>query len=212
MAKIEGTTTLLTDGRFPYDGLASNVVWPVILSEIKLHAQISHDAEDDLLHSDFGGYLADAVEEIEARGQVSLIYQRRRLTLDRMPCEETIQALRGPLVSVEQIQYLDSNSDVQMLADTYYRIDGRSKRGGVYFKDTSGLDVDDGDGVVWIDMTCGYGETSAKVPAQWRQLIAIVATHSYQRRELASGGGLDDAMERVINRKIVIAGGSRRYV
>lgn len=212
MAKIEGTTTLLPSGRFPYDGLAVNVVWPVTLAEIKSHAQITHDAEDDLLQSDFGGYLADAVEEVEARGQVSLIYQRRRLTLDRLPCEETIQALRGPLVSVESIQYLDADSTVQTLADTYYRIDDRSKRGGVYFKDTSGLLVDDGEAVVWIDMTCGFGETSASVPAQWRELVSIVATHSYQRRELASGGGLDDAMERVVNRKVVAAGGSRRYV
>lgn len=212
MGRIEGTTTLLAAGRFPYDGIAANVVWPVTLSEIKQHAQVSHDVEDDLLSSDFGGYLADAVEEIEARGQVSLIYQRRRLTLDRLPCHETIAALRGPLVSVESVGYLDSDSAAQTLEDTYYRIDNRSKRGGIYFNDTSGICIEDGEGSVWIDMTCGYGEVSANVPAQWRQLVAIVATHSYQRRELASGGGLDDAMERVIDRKIVVAGGSRRYV
>lgn len=212
MGRIEGTTTLLAAGRFPYDGIAANVVWPVTLSEIKQHAQVSHDVEDDLLSSDFGGYLADAVEEIEARGQVSLIYQRRRLTLDRLPCQETIAALRGPLVSVESIGYVDSDGATQTLAGTYYRIDSRSKRGGVYFNDTSGISLDDGEGSVWIDMTCGFGDRSAEIPAQWRQLVAIVATHSYQRRELASGGGLDDAMEKVINRKVVIAGGSRRYV
>jgi hypothetical protein len=49
-------------------------------------------------------------------------------------------------------------------------------------------------------------------PIAWRQLVAVVAMHSYERRELASGGGLDEAMERVINRKIIAAGGSRRYV
>lgn len=212
MATIEGTTTLLAAGRFPYDGIAANVVWPVTLAEIKSHAQISHDFEDDLLSSDFGGYLADAVEEVEARGQVSLIYQRRRLTLDRLPCHESIAALRGPLVSVESVGYLDGESQVQVLDAAYYRIDNRSKRGGVYFNDTSGLSVDDGEAVVWIDMTCGFGDVSAKVPAQWRQLVSIVATHSYQRRELASGGGLDEAMERVVNRKIIAAGGSRRYV
>lgn len=212
MATIEGTTTLLAAGRFPYDGIAANVVWPVTLAEIKSHAQISHDFEDDLLMSDFGGYLADAVEEIEARGQVSLIYQRRRLILDRMPCHEMIAIMRGPLVSVESIGYVDCDSQAQVLDASGYRIDNRSKRGGIYFNDTSIIGVDDGEACVWIDMTCGFGDRSAMVPAQWRQLVSIVATHSYQRRELASGGGLDDAMERVVNRKVIAAGGSRRYV
>lgn len=212
MAKIEGTTVLLPDGRYPYDGVAVNVVWPVTMQELKDHAQIRHVAEDDLLSSNFGGYLADAVEEVEARGQVSLISQRRRLVLDRMPCSESILAMRGPLASVEEIGYLDADGVAQTLATTYYRVDVRSKRGGVYFRDTSGITVDDGDAVVWIDMTCGFGNTAAQVPAQWRELVAVVATHAYERRELASGGGLDDAMERVINRKVVLAGGARRYV
>lgn len=210
-AIVEGSSVLLADGRYPFDGVAENVVWPVTLSLLKQHSQIGHTLEDDLLQGEFGGYLADAVEYVEARGQVSLIHQRRRIVLDRMPCGETIFAIRGPLVSVEQIQYLDADDEVQTLGTAYYRIENRSRRGGVYFKDNLAVTAD-GDGVVWIDMTCGFGTEAKDVPAQWRQLVAVVATHSYERRELASGGGLDEAFERVIDRKIIAAGASRRYV
>jgi len=211
MSIVEGTSVLLADGRYPYDGDADTVVWPITMELLKKHSQIGHTLEDELLSSDFGGYLADAVEYVESRGQVSLINQRRRIVLDRLPCDETIYAIRGPLVSVERIQYLDANDTVQTLSTDYYRADTRSKRGGVYFKDNS-FETADGEAVAWVDMTCGFGTEPKDVPAQWRQLVAIVATHSYERRELASGGGLDDAMESVVNRKIIAAGASRRYV
>lgn len=212
MAKIEGSSVLLPDGRYPYDGVAANAVWPVTVSDFKSHAQIGHAFEDGLLSSDFGGYLIDAVEEVEARGQISLIYQKRRLVLDRLPCEETIYAIRGPLVSVDEIRYLDADDVSTVLAPSYYRAEMRSKRGGVYFKDTSAIEVAEGDGSVWIDMTCGLSDDPAKIPAQWREVVRIIATHTYQRRERVSGGGLDAAWERVINRKIDVAGGSMRYV
>lgn len=212
MAKIEGSSVLLPDGRYPYDGVSANAVWPVLLSDFKSHVQIGHDVEDDLISSDFGGYLIDAVEEVEARGQISLIHQKRRLVLDRLPSEETIYAIRGPLVSVDEIRYLDADDASTVLAPSYYRADLRSKRGGVYFKDTSGISVADGEACVWIDMTCGISTDPAKIPAQWREIVRIIATHTYERRERVSGGGLDAAWERVISRKIDIAGGSMRYV
>lgn len=212
MANIEGNSSLLADGRYPYDGDGAAVVWPVVTADFKLHAQIEHSVEDDLLNSDFGGYIADAAQEVEARGQVSLINQRRRLVLDRLPSEETITIPRGPLVSVESIGYLDADDAEQTLATSLYRVDTRSKFGGVYFKNTAALQAAYGSAVVWIDTTCGYGETPEDVPAQWRELVLIIATHSYQRRELVTGGGLDEAMERVISRKVIAAGAARRYV
>jgi uncharacterized phiE125 gp8 family phage protein len=72
--------------------------------------------------------------------------------------------------------------------------------------------VADGPGVVTVSMVCGFGESAGDVPAMWRQLVAEVAAHFYERRTGAAGGGLDPAMEAVWDRKITIAGGLRRYV
>jgi len=212
---VEGSSILLggPSGRYPYDGDGNNIVWPVLKSDFKSHAQITHDLDDGIIQSDdFAGYLADATEEIEARGQVSLIYQKRRQVLNRLPSEESVSIIRGPLVSVTEIGYLDEDDVAQVLDLSLYRANDKSRRGSIYFKDTSSLTVADGDGSVWIDVVCGYGIASSAVSAQWRQCVAIVATHSYERRELVSGGGLDEAMERVINRKVIAAGATRRYV
>lgn len=207
---IEGSMVLVGGlaGRYPYDGVAANVVWPVTVDELKAHAQITHDLDDQLL----ADLVADATEEIETRGQVALIQQERRLVLNRLPSEESIYIPRQPLVSVTEIGYLDSAGVEQVLATSYYSPRTRGRRPSVYFENTAGITPAEGDSVCWIDVICGYGQTSASVAAQWRRLILAVAAHGYERREMVSGGGLDAAMEAVIDRKIIAAGGSRRYV
>jgi hypothetical protein len=46
----------------------------------------------------------------------------------------------------------------------------------------------------------------------WRQIVAEVTAHLYERRNGFAGGGLDEAFERVMDRKVTIAGGVKRYV
>lgn len=211
---VEGESVLLGGiaGRYPYDSDPANVVWPVGLAKQKSHSQISHSAEDLLLLEDFGGYVAAAVEEIESRGEISLISQKRRMLLDRMPCEEAIEITRGPVQSIDAVTYLDADDAEQTLATTLYRGSLKGGSGSIYFKDTSGITTADGPQVVWIDTTCGFGITAAVVPAQWRQLVMAVAARLYERRELAAGGGLDEAFEKVIDRKVRAAGSlNNRY-
>jgi len=207
---IEGNFELLgaIAGRYPYDGVAANVVWPITVDQLKDHAQVSHDLDDDLL----ADYIADATDYIETRGQIALVSQRRRLVLDRLPSEESIWIPRRSLVSVTAVGYLDDDGDELVLAASKYSVRAKGRKPSVYFSDTSATGVADGDGVCWIDVVCGFGDSAASVPQQWKKLILAVATHSYERREMIAGGGLDEAMERVINRKVIAAGGSRRYV
>jgi uncharacterized phiE125 gp8 family phage protein len=211
---IEGSFELLDgpSGRYPFDGNELNVVWPVSIDMLKQHMQIDHDADNALLQSEFGGYIADATEEVETRGQVALINQKRRLVLNRLPVDESIWIPRQPLVSVTAIGYLDEDDAEQVLDASLYSVRAKGSRPSVYFRDTSNIDVAEGDGVCWVDVVCGFGITAASVPANWRVVVQAVATHRYERREIVAGGGLDDAFERVIDRKIVLAGGTRRYV
>lgn len=202
--------SILVD-RFPYDG--EPIVWPVTLADIKLHAQIPHSADDPLLTFGTGGYLAAATEGIEARGQVSLIYQKRKLVLSELPCDQAVHVIRGPLVSVSSITYLDADDEEQVLDPVYYRSLAAGRGSAVYFKSTtSGITVADGPGVVTINMVCGIGDHPDKVPAQWRQLVAELAAFLWERRDGVAGGGIDEAFERVLTRKVSMAGGSKRYV
>lgn len=210
---VAGTTHLLE--RYPYsddDDYPESIVWPVELERLKQHAQVRHNLEDELLTH----YLQDATEYVERRGQVSLIHQRRRQVLDHWPRDTTVQINCGPLVSVESVTILDAAGDTEEI-DTGWRADVRSRPGGVYFTDDDPPTLSDGPGVVWIDYTAGFGTSPAGVPAMWQQLILAIATHCYERREMASGGGtegggLDAQFERIIARRLSAAGRNYRYV
>ncbi len=201
--------SILVD-RYPFD--QDDPIWPVTLDELKAHIQIDHTADDLLLNFGSGGYLAAATEYVEARGQVSLIHQRRLLRLDEMPVAESVHVIRGPLVSVQSITYLDLAGTTQTLSAAKYRVVTGGRSSAIYFDESVAVSLAAGPGVVQINMTCGFGDAADKVPAAWRQLVAEVAAHMYERRTLIAGGGLDPAMEAVIDRKVIIAGGVRRYV
>ena len=202
MSIVLGTTRLIQ--RFPWGG---PTVWPVTLAELKAHSQIQHNVEDDVLTQ----YLIDAIEYVEQRGRVSLIHQQVQHVLDCWPGGQTVHISRGPLVSVEAVGYLDADHIEQAAPASSWRADTKSRWGGVFFSDSFSETLGNGDGVVWADVTCGYGQTADKVPTQWKQLICVIAKHSYERRELATGGNFDDAFDRVLRRRFSVAGQAMRY-
>ncbi len=201
--------SILVD-RYPFDHV--DPLWPVTMDDLKNHVQIDHSEDDLLLSFGAGGYLAAAVEYIETRGQVSLIHQRRKLRMDEMPAGDAVHVIRGPLVSIQSVTYLDAAKATQTLSASHYRVIAGGRSSAVYFEDDTSVTLADGPGVVEINMTCGFGSQPDDVPAMWRQLVAEVAAYFYERRNAIAGGGLDPAFEAVIDRKVIIAGGVRRYV
>ena len=196
--------------RYPYD---SDPIWPVTLEDLKQHIQLDHSADDSLLEFGNGGWLAAATQEIERRGQVSLIQQKWRVLLDYLPSDETIHLSRGPVTAITVVKYLDANGAEQTLSASNYRPIMKGKARGLYFSDDNAETVlADGPGVVWVDYVAGYGTDPDAVPAPWRALVAGLAYHSYERRGLVSGGGIDEAFEGMLDRKIIAAGAVRRYV
>jgi uncharacterized phiE125 gp8 family phage protein len=207
-SRVLGESILVA--RYPFD--SSDPVWPVTVADLKLHTQIDHAEDDLLLLYGNGGYLAAATEYIEARGQVSLVHQRRKLRLDELPAGESVHVIRGPLVSVQSVAYLDSAKASQTLDAVNYRVITGGRSSAVYFDDDADVTLASGPGVVEINMTCGFGSLPDQVPALWRLLVAEVAAYFYERRNAIAGGGLDPAFEAVIDRKVTIAGGVKRYV
>jgi uncharacterized phiE125 gp8 family phage protein len=207
-SRVIGESVLVD--RYPYD--TATPLWPVTMNELKPHIQIDHNEDDILLEYGTGGYLAAATEYIESRGQISLIYQKRQIVIDELPFAESLHISRGPLVSVTDVKYLVDSEWVT--ADTdHWRAIGRGRRSSVYFGESlESVSLDDGPGTVLVNVVCGFGDHPDKVPAIWRLLVAEVATHFYERRTGAAGGGLDPAMEAVWDRKVTIAGGVRKYV
>lgn len=196
--------------RYPY---GSDPIWPVTLEDLKRHVQLDHSADDSLLEFGKGGWLASATIEIERRGQVSLMQQKWRVLLDYLPSDETIHLTRGPVTAITVVKYLDKNGAEQTLNAANYRAILKGKARGIYFAgSTTGIELADGPGVVWIDYVAGFGTDPDAVPAPWRSLVAGLAYHLYERRGLVSGGGIDEAFERMVERKVIAAGACRRCV
>lgn len=209
MSEVLGESILVD--RYPYNGVP--IIWPVTIDDLKRHIQIDHSSDDRLLAFGTNGYLAAATEYVEARGQVSLMYQKRRIVLDEMLADRALHITRGPLVSITSVTYLDKTEALQTLASTHYRALCNGRGSSVYFKESaSGFVVASGPGAVQVNAICGMGDEPDKIPAMWRQIVAEVAAYFYERRDGVAGGGIDDAMDRVFARKISAAGGVMRYV
>jgi len=192
---------LLVD-RLPYD--EDPKVLPVEPETLRDHLIVSHSADDDLIFG-VGGHLPAAVREAENRGNVSLITQKRRQYIDEYPVKCKSFALGfGPVQSILAVGYLDSSDEEQVYPGTSYRF----TNGDIYFKENP-ANIADGPGTIWVDYEAGYGDTPAAVDSLWQNIVMQLAFRKYELRG-ESPGPTPDAWERMIDRLIVIAGGSRR--
>jgi uncharacterized phiE125 gp8 family phage protein len=201
MSNVVGNITLLD--RFPYGQGVKTL--PVNKETAREHVQV-YDTVDDGVLFGAGGYVASATEEVENRGQVALITQKRRLVIGYLPGSLSGMAydfIFSPVTSILQVKYLDVSGVEQTLASDKYRL---LLSGGIYFNADCPA-VLAGPDTVWIDFECGYGNTSASVPAVWQTCVLICATNKYERREGAS----EPAFERSFHNAIQAAGRTLRY-
>lgn len=185
-------------------------IWPVDQSALSNHLQLDHH-EDDSLVFDIGGYLAAATADCENRANVSLIRSKRRQTIDWADIYAGLSGQQillnfGPVISVTTVKYLDADGAEQAMGSANYRLlpDGCT----LYFQGTL-PDLYEGPGTVWVEYEAGYGDTPAEVPSEWQSIVSQLAFRKYDLRG-GDGGGSNDSFERMIDRMIVIAGGSRR--
>lgn len=193
--------------RLPYG--TSPKVAPVAEATLKNHIQLTHDLDDDIVLG-VGGYVLAATAEVENRANVALIHQQRRQYIGEellgSLCGKTVELSFGPVVSVTDITYLDGDEVEQTLGASYYRASSNA----IYFKEELPT-LANGPGTVWVNYVAGYGATDADVPAQWQNLVMMLAMRKYDLRT-GDGGATTDVYERMIDQMIVTAGGSRRGV
>jgi len=203
MGVISTGQSILVD-RTPYD--LTPKVMPVGAAVLRDHLQLQHAADDNVIYG-VGGYLPAATGEVEKRGNVSLITQKRKqfIGLEVYPVEEqTIELLNGPVVSVTAVRYLDEDDAEQTYPAESYRVTSD----GVYFKEEPPT-LADGPESIWIEYEAGYGILPDTVPAEWQSIVMQLAYRRYELRGESAGSRYDE-WERMIDRQICLAGGSRR--
>lgn len=135
-------------------------------------------------------YTAQAeIEGPEGCG-VSLLTQQWRLSINRWPMDYIILPL-GPVVSVDQITYLDLGFNENTLDPTQYKFDLDAKpvhirRAFAVVWPLLGII----DGAAKIEFTTGYCDTGADWPADRRDMksaIKLLVSHYYNHRDAVVG-------------------------
>jgi uncharacterized phiE125 gp8 family phage protein len=205
-AGITGDNILVD--RLPFG--SSPKVLPVTSELIAAHLQLDNH-EDDSLVFDIGGHVPAATAECENRANKALIRQSR---LQTVGWDLIYAGLSGkqiclsvsPVISVTAVKYLDIDGVEQTMPTANYRM--LPDKENLYFQGTL-PDLYDGPGTVWVEYEAGYGDTPAEVPSEWQSIVCQLAFRKYDLRGGDSGGS-NDSFERMVDRMIVIAGGSRR--
>ena len=171
-------TTVLVD-RYPYNSTPKTV--PVSLDMVRAHLELSHTADDELVYG-VGGYVEAATAIIENRANTALISQKRQMVLgaeylDKL-YEGTFSIPFRPVTAITSITYLDVDEVERTLATSYYRL---AKGNQLYFKEEP-PSLADGPGTMWVDFTCGFGDSPNDVPSQWRYIVLLQACRMYEFR------------------------------
>lgn len=191
--------------RLNYD--SATKVWPVTTAVMKNHIQLDHSSDDALVEE----YIAAATEDAENRGNKALILQKRTQTIGwDLICgglSGTQVCLSvGPAVGIIAVRYLAEDGVSEVLSTDNYRL--MPDKDNIYFFGTLPTFIE-GPGSVWVDYEAGYGDTPADVPAAWRSIVCQLASRKYDFRG-GDTGPTNDSFERMLDRMIVAAGGSRR--
>jgi len=157
------------------------VSYPVSLEQAKDYCRIEDDDSDVLIRQ----FMRLAVEHCENVTGRRFLSQQWRLDLDAF--EREIKLPYPNLISVDSIEYYDTQNTLQTLSTDYYDVSGVGEIGkiteknGYYFPSTY-LKPE----AVQIGFTCGYADVE-KVPECVKSAINTVIWNLYTSR----GGDMD---------------------
>ena len=172
---------------------------PIVeLVDLKKHLRVEHDEENDLILA----LEKAAVQHIDGRdGWLGrcVAQQSWELRLADFPACGSIRLPLPPLVSVESVQYYDSNNALQTLATTVYEVAGArgANPGAVVLKDGQSWPVTyDKSEAVLINFTAGFAVNNSPadgdIPAPIVIAIKLLVGHWYANREPVAAGNFKE--------------------
>lgn len=137
--------------------------WPLTVADAKLHARITHDQEDDLVHA----YIKVATGEAETYLGRGLLTQTYAMTANDW-ADEFYLPMAAPLQSVTSVQYYNAAGTLTTLSSSVYTVDTSERPGSVSLAPTQVWPTLQADRESWrIKITYVVGWTSAAlVPEQ----------------------------------------------
>lgn len=175
------------------------------LSLVKEHIGLTHNSDDALLNS----ILLGAITEIENRASIALTTQVRRYYVPSQWAAKlsgySLYLPFNPVKTIDEVTYLDSDDAPQTDFTEYRAVHDE----GIYFKSLPPV-IASGDGSIYVDYTCGFGDDLSDVPEVWQVLINQLCFRRYEFRDTISGSAsADKEWERAFDNQILAAGGER---
>ena len=152
---------------------------PVTVADAKAHMRIDTDAEDVLI----GSLILTSRLHIETALSLALITQSWTLVLDRWPRGREIDLPIAPLRSVGGVRVIDASGHATTVSDRSYLVDLAARPPRLVWN-TSALPLPGraANGIE-IDLTAGFGDSAASVPAPLKHAILMLTAHWYEHRD-----------------------------
>ena len=159
----------------------------VELLDVKAHLNVEHDEDDELIVR-----LRNAAERyIEKQTARQIMSATWDLFLDRFPCGP-IEIRKPPVTEVSEIEYADSDGNLQTLAD--FQADTVSEPARVFPAfNASWPTTRNVPNAVRVRFVAGY--TAVTLPEEAQQVVLLLVGHWYQNREGVLTGTISKPIE-----------------
>lgn len=164
--------------------------WPVTLTEAKAHCRVTHSDEDTLIT----GLIKAATRHVEQNLSMSIAEQQWLLTLDEFA--DNIELLRGPVIEVDSVEYIDEAGDTQTADAELYFTDLMSRPAWIVLN-TGQVWPATMAGVNMVSITYTAGMTA--VPDDLKHAILLLIGHWYQNREAAVVATISSTLELAVD-------------
>ncbi|MDD3182362.1 MAG: head-tail connector protein [Alphaproteobacteria bacterium] len=155
------------------------VVEPVTLDEMKAHARINDDADDELLSA----LLIAARQWCETYTRRAFIAQTWAQYLSSRPSQDRIRLIRPPLISVTAVRTYDDQDQETLWENNNYFIDAASEPALLVLRNgKTWANFERAANGMLIEYIAGYGVVASDVPAPLRLAIKQLALHWYEHR------------------------------
>lgn len=148
---------------------------PITTTEAKLHLKVDVTDDDTLIDR----LIKAARRSCEMYTERSFITQTWKAYGDSFP--ETIELIKGPVISVTSVQYVDSDGVTQTYSTDDYTVDIQGDVARIKPVD-SWPDIDDIMNAVIVTYQAGYGSAS-DVPEDIKAAMLLIIGKLYQDRE-----------------------------
>lgn len=175
--------------------LEGPAIEPVSLSEAKNYLRVEHEDDDALI----GELITAARVQVEQAARRALITQSWRIVKDHWPASGWIVSPVNPLQAIDAARVHPREGAAFGLDLDAFTLNAAAAPAIIAFERGVVKQPGRATGGIEIDVTAGYGDEAADVPAPLHQAIRFLLARNYEQRDRVEKDELPDAVAALIS-------------